>query len=44
MRNNAESDGSILRQAKNNAKEILRQWISNVGKLTDKEYKIEWIN
>lgn len=44
MRTNAESDNNILTQAKNNAKELIKQYVINVGKQIGKEYKVEWIN
>ena len=44
MRTNAESDNNILTQAKNNAKELIKQYVINVGKQIGKEYKVEWID
>lgn len=42
MRAEAEADKSILSQAKNNAKEIIKQNIVSIGKLTGNQYNIIW--
>lgn len=44
MKENAESDESILNQARNNAKEILKQYIVNVGKQMGQDYTVQWID
>lgn len=44
MRKNAQSDVSIMKQARNNAKELLEQYIINVGENVGEEYKVEWMN
>ncbi len=44
MQKNAESDRSILVQAKNNAKELLEQYIINVGEQMGRKYTVEWRN
>ena len=43
MQKNAEADAGMLAQAKNNAKELLEQYVINVGKQTGKTYKVEWL-
>lgn len=44
MKEEAQSNGSILSQAQNNAKELLKQYVINVGKQMDKQYTIQWID
>ena len=44
MRNNAENDSSILTQAHNNAKELLKQYVVNVGEQIGQQYTVEWIS
>lgn len=44
MQKNAESDSSMLIQAKNNAKELLGQYIINVGDQMGRKYTVEWRN
>lgn len=43
MKENAENDSLLLTQASNNAKKLIEQYIIGVGKQTDKEYTVEWI-
>ena len=43
MRENAGSDTRLLNQARNNAKEILKRYIVNVGKQIGQDYTVEWI-
>lgn len=43
LKENAESDNSMLDKARSNAKKILEQYIINVGKMTGKEYTVEWV-
>lgn len=43
MRENAESDESILTQAKENAKKLLEQYVVNMGKQIGQEYQVKWI-
>ena len=43
MRTNAESDSSILGQAKNNAKELLKRYVLNVGEQIGQTYTVEWL-
>ena len=43
MQKNAEADAGMLAQAKNNAKELLEQYVINVGEQTSKTYKVEWL-
>ena len=43
MQKNAEADAGMLAQAKNNAKELLEQYVINVGEQTGKTYKVEWL-
>lgn len=42
MRANAESDSSILSQAKNNAKELLKRYVLHVGEQIGQTYTVEW--
>lgn len=42
MRENAETDNSILNQAKNNAKELLKQYVLHVGEQIGQTYIVEW--
>lgn len=44
MEKNAVNDSSILNQAKNNAKKLLKEYIVNVGKQIGKEYEVKWLN
>ncbi len=44
MRECAESDTSILNAAHKNAKEVLKQYVINVGKQIGQEYTVEWID
>mgnify|MGYP002622998191 FL=1 len=44
MKEEAQSNGSILSQAQNNAKELLKQYVINVGKQMNKQYTIQWID
>lgn len=44
MQKNAESDSSVLTQAKNNAKELLKQYIINAGEQIGQKYTVEWLN
>lgn len=44
MKSNAESDSNILAQAHDNAKELLKQYISRVGKQTGNNYTVEWLD
>lgn len=43
MRENAEADQSLLNKAKSNAKELLKQYIQNVGEQMGKTYQVEWV-
>ena len=43
MQKNAETDAVMLTQAKNNAKELLEQYVINVGEQTGKTYELEWL-
>ena len=43
MQKNAEADAGMLAQAKNNAKELLEQYVINAGEQTGKTYKVEWL-
>lgn len=43
MRINAENDNNILLQAHNNAKELVKQYVINVGKNMKQEFTVEWI-
>lgn len=42
MREKAEQDQAILNQARNNAKELIQQYIINVGDMLGKHYEIAW--
>ena len=42
MRKEAENNLAILLQAKENTKELIKQYISNIGKLTGNNYHIIW--
>lgn len=44
MKEEAQSNGSILSQAQNNAKELLKQYVINVGKQMNKQYTVQWID
>ena len=44
MRENAETDNSILSQAYNNAKELLKQYVIRVGEQTGRQYTVEWLD
>lgn len=44
MKSNAENDSSILTQAHNNAKELLKQYVVNVGEQMGQHYTVEWIS
>ena len=44
MKKEAQSNGSILSQAQNNAKELLKQYVINVGKQINKQYTVQWID
>lgn len=43
MKANAEADSSMLIQAQNNAKQLLKQYVINVGEQTGQKYTVEWI-
>lgn len=43
MRENAESDESLLKQAHSNAKELIKQYVLNVGEQIGQKYTVEWI-
>lgn len=43
MKTNAESDNSILNQAHNNAKALLKQYVINVGKQIGEDYTVKWV-
>ncbi|MGB4661750.1 MAG: DUF4230 domain-containing protein [Mobilitalea sp.] len=43
MKSNAENDNSILTQAHNNAKELLKQYVVNVGEQMGQHYTVKWI-
>lgn len=43
MKENANQDSSLLNQARNNAKELLKQYVVNVGKQIGQKYSVEWI-
>lgn len=43
MKEEAENDETILGRAKENAKELIKQYIINVGKLTGETYTVRWI-
>ncbi len=42
MREKAEQDQAILNQARNNAKELIQQYIINVRDMLGKHYEIAW--
>lgn len=44
MRQCAESDTSILNAAHKNAKEVLKQYVINVGKQIGQNYTVEWVD
>ena len=44
MRECAESDANILNAARRNAKEVLKQYVINVGKQMGQNYTVEWID
>lgn len=44
MKSNAEKDSSILTQAHNNAKELLKQYVVNVGEQMGQHYTVEWLS
>lgn len=44
MKEAAETDNTILSQARNNAKELLKQYIIKVGEQTGKNYTVQWID
>ena len=44
MKEEAQSNGSILSQAQNNAKELLKQYVINVGKQINKQYTVQWVD
>lgn len=44
MKENAENDKNIREQAYGNAKELLEQYITNVGKQLGKTYTVEWLD
>lgn len=44
MKEEAQSNGSILSQAQNNAKELLKQYVINVGKQLNKQYTVQWVD
>lgn len=43
MEENASSDTRLLNQARNNAKELLKRYVVNVGKQIGQNYTVEWI-
>ncbi len=43
MKENASTDKSLLNQARNNAKELLKRYVVNVGKQIGQNYTVEWI-
>ena len=43
MKENANSDTSLLNQARNNAKELLKRYVVNVGKQIGQNYTVEWL-
>ena len=43
MRKAAEANSSLLVTAKDNAKELLENYIDSIGDITETEYTIEWI-
>lgn len=44
MRQCAETDTSVLNTAHKNAKEVLKQYVINVGKQIGQNYSVEWID
>lgn len=42
MRANAENDQWLLNQARNNAMDIIEQYVINAGELTGHEYTVKW--
>lgn len=44
MRENAETDNSILSQAHDNAKELLKQYVIHVGEQIGQQYTVEWLD
>lgn len=44
MRKNAENDNSMLLQARENAKMLLKQYIIHTGEQIGQQYTVEWIN
>lgn len=44
MKNNAQNDASILTQAHENARELLKQYVIRVGEQMGQHYTVEWIN
>lgn len=44
MRESAQNDHSILLQAHNNAKSLLRQYIINVGEQLGQQYTVRWLS
>lgn len=42
MREASETDNTILSQARNNAKELLKQYITKVGEQIGKSYTVQW--
>lgn len=42
MKNNAEADSSILLQAHDNAKKLLKQYVINIGEQIGQHYTVEW--
>lgn len=43
MKENAQQDESLLEQAHNNAKTLLKQYVTNVGKQIGQDYTVQWI-
>ena len=43
MKQEAGNDQVILRQARENAKELLKQYVLNIGNLVGKQYKVKWV-
>lgn len=44
MRENAEANNALLKQAKVNAMKLLEQYIVNVGKQMDQIYTVKWLD
>lgn len=44
MKSSAQNDVSMLKQAQDNAKELLKQYVLRVGEQMGQTYTIEWIN